>query len=138
MPTRSSRAVTARYPRSKARRRHPSRWPWVIVAALLALALYVTWSEQLSAPAPIRVGIVAGHWQYDSGAVCPDGLREVDIAFRRIHPDTPAAIVELGFMGGDRHLLANQQERVASGIVEGLLAYLSVRAEAQQAPTPKR
>jgi N-acetylmuramoyl-L-alanine amidase len=25
------------------------------------------------------IGILAGHWQYDSGAVCPDGLREVDI-----------------------------------------------------------
>jgi hypothetical protein len=25
------------------------------------------------------VGVVAGHWQFDSGAVCPDGLREVDI-----------------------------------------------------------
>lgn len=30
--------------------------------------------------APRRViGLLAGHWQYDSGAVCPDGLREVDI-----------------------------------------------------------
>ncbi|HIP97469.1 MAG TPA: N-acetylmuramoyl-L-alanine amidase, partial [Anaerolineae bacterium] len=28
---------------------------------------------------PRRVGIVAGHWQYDSGAVCPDGLTEVEI-----------------------------------------------------------
>ncbi len=26
-----------------------------------------------------RVGIVAGHWQYDTGAVCGDGLREVDV-----------------------------------------------------------
>jgi N-acetylmuramoyl-L-alanine amidase len=25
------------------------------------------------------VGIVAGHWKNDSGAVCPDGLKEVDI-----------------------------------------------------------
>jgi hypothetical protein len=27
----------------------------------------------------VYIGVVAGHWQYDSGAVCPDGLREVDI-----------------------------------------------------------
>jgi N-acetylmuramoyl-L-alanine amidase len=27
----------------------------------------------------VYVGVVAGHWQYDSGAVCPDGLREVDL-----------------------------------------------------------
>jgi N-acetylmuramoyl-L-alanine amidase len=27
------------------------------------------------------VGIVAGHWGYDTGAICPDGLREVDVNF---------------------------------------------------------
>ena len=26
-----------------------------------------------------RVGIVAGHWQSDSGAVCSDGLQEVEV-----------------------------------------------------------
>lgn len=26
-----------------------------------------------------RIGILAGHWGYDTGAVCDDGLREVDI-----------------------------------------------------------
>ncbi len=26
-----------------------------------------------------RVGIIAGHWGHDSGAVCPDGLQEVDV-----------------------------------------------------------
>lgn len=26
-----------------------------------------------------RVGILAGHWGYDTGAVCADGLREVDV-----------------------------------------------------------
>ncbi len=30
-------------------------------------------------PPPKRVGIVAGHYMNDSGALCPDGLREVDI-----------------------------------------------------------
>ena len=30
-------------------------------------------------PRPWRVGIVAGHWKSDSGAVCPDGLQEVTI-----------------------------------------------------------
>jgi len=29
-------------------------------------------------PSP-RIGIVVGHWKNDTGAVCPDGLREVDI-----------------------------------------------------------
>ena len=30
-------------------------------------------------PAAVRIGIVAGHHEYDPGAVCPDGLREADI-----------------------------------------------------------
>jgi N-acetylmuramoyl-L-alanine amidase len=29
--------------------------------------------------APPHVGIVAGHWGHDTGAVCPDGLTEVEI-----------------------------------------------------------
>ncbi len=39
-------------------------------------------TEPPPTPTPIptkRVGIVAGHWGYDSGAVCPDGLTEVEI-----------------------------------------------------------
>jgi N-acetylmuramoyl-L-alanine amidase len=31
-----------------------------------------------TAPRP-RIGIVAGHWGNDSGAVCPDGLKEVEL-----------------------------------------------------------
>jgi N-acetylmuramoyl-L-alanine amidase len=27
----------------------------------------------------VKVGVVAGHWQSDSGAVCPDGLQEVHV-----------------------------------------------------------
>jgi N-acetylmuramoyl-L-alanine amidase len=27
----------------------------------------------------VKVGIVAGHWRHDPGAVCPDGLKEVEI-----------------------------------------------------------
>ena len=39
---------------------------------------------QLNTPIPPQavsnvVGIVAGHWKNDPGAVCPDGLREVDV-----------------------------------------------------------
>ncbi len=30
-------------------------------------------------PPHLRIGIVSGHWGNDSGAVCDDGLREVDI-----------------------------------------------------------
>lgn len=32
-----------------------------------------------SQPRPKHIGILAGHWGYDTGAICADGLREVDI-----------------------------------------------------------
>ncbi|MDY7040057.1 MAG: N-acetylmuramoyl-L-alanine amidase [Chloroflexota bacterium] len=170
-----------------------------------------------------RVGIVAGHWQYDSGAVCPDGLTEVEInvdvarrvvaillevgydaevlaefspdlegyqadalvsihadscnipeasgfkvarvsysavpeeedrlveclrkeyeritglyfhedsitfdmreyhAFYEIAPETPAAIIETGFMDADRDLLTERPHLVAEGIAEGIICFL--------------
>jgi N-acetylmuramoyl-L-alanine amidase len=173
------------------------------------------------------VGLLAGHWQSDSGAVCDDGLREVDItldvtrrvanllrrqgyqvqvlpeyaaqldgfraevflaihadscidmsgfkiarmtqaddpaqerllvetlgeayaqatglqphpntitedmrqyhALRRISPQTPGAIIEIGFMGGDRYLLTQEPERAAVGIANGLIAFMRQRSAA--------
>ncbi|MFO7917020.1 MAG: N-acetylmuramoyl-L-alanine amidase [Anaerolineae bacterium] len=179
-----------------------------------------------------RVGIVAGHWQHDSGAVCPDGLEEVELnlqisrsvarimrehdynvqvlpefspelndyraavliaihcdscaqdisgfkvarmthsavpeeedrlvntlyrtyseatglqphhdtitedmrqyhALRQIADETPGAIIECGFMGGDRHLLTEEQDRVAVGIANGLLAFLRETSEITPQP----
>lgn len=45
-------------------------------------------------------------------------------AFRRIDPQTPAAIIELGFLGGDQALLVEQPEVVAKGVVDSLLCFL--------------
>jgi N-acetylmuramoyl-L-alanine amidase len=179
-----------------------------------------------AAPTPARppkVGIVAGHWQNDVGAVCPDGLTEVDInlavaklvvaslsrsgydaeilaefspkldgyqanalvsihadscnvpeasgfkvarvsssqvpeledrlvacliekyheatglqfhrnsitydmteyhAFYEIAPETPAAIIEVGFMAADRRLLTRRQDLVAEGIINGIKKFI--------------
>jgi len=175
-----------------------------------------------SKPAP-KVGIVAGHYGFDSGAVCPDGLQEVEItlavaqkvvallerkgyrvellgefdnailgyqadafvslhadscdvpgasgfkvarvtnsavpeeedrlvgclwneyekwtglarhensitpdmrqyhAFRKIAPETPGAIIEMGFMLDDRNILLYEQDRVARGIASGIICFL--------------
>jgi len=203
----------------------------VIVAALLLLGvseapIVANWLAGSRSESPL-VGIIAGHWQSDSGAVCPDGLEEVDVnlgiarrvayilrqqgyrvevlpeyspklndyqadvflsihcdscvaslsgfkiarmthsaapdledrlvemlydsygratglsphpntitdhmrgyhALRRISRDTPGAIIECGFMGGDRHLLTEEQDRVAVGIANGLSAFLTERAD---------
>ncbi|HIQ05588.1 MAG TPA: N-acetylmuramoyl-L-alanine amidase [Anaerolineae bacterium] len=170
-----------------------------------------------------RVGIVAGHWGFDVGATCPDGLTEVSVnqtiarltaerlrragaqvdlmgefderlpgyradaflsihadsclegvsgfkaaravnsavpeaedrllrcvydryakatglqphpgsithdmleyhAFRVMDPTTPAVIVETGFLGGDRELLVKHPYRVAWGLAEGMLCFLT-------------
>ncbi len=42
-------------------------------------------------------------------------------AFRRIDPSTPAAILELGFLGGDRDLLTKSPQLAAKGITDALL-----------------
>lgn len=172
---------------------------------------------------PPKVGIVAGHYKFDSGAICPDGLQEVEInltvaekvvallrrkgyqvellgeldeailgyqadafvslhadscdipgasgfkvarvtnsavpeeedrlveclwdeyekwtglarhedsitpdmrqyhAFRKIAPDTPGAIIEMGFMLDDRNILLYEQEKVARGIASGVICFL--------------
>lgn len=206
----------------------------LIGLAVLVLSEGPSFSDLLGgrqASAAPTIGLVAGHWQSDSGAVCPDGLQEVDLnleiargvadrlrtagytvevlpeysprlngyradlllsihndsctvqlsgykiagtdrssapeatgdlvallndayaeatglelhlntitedmleyhAWRQIDASTPAAIIECGFMGGDRALLTDQQERVVKGIVNGLIAYLT-RDETTPAP----
>ena len=192
-----------------------------------------TWLDLIgSRPSTPLIGIIAGHWQFDSGAVCPDGLREVDInleiarlvvdalrengylaevlpeysrklngyralalislhadscvyhvsgfkvaaregrsateqnsrlveclyeeygkatglarhdssitvdmteyhAFRSISSKTPAAIIEMGFMGSNRELLTQRQDLVVQGIVDGILLYLDT-SEEEVSPT---
>jgi N-acetylmuramoyl-L-alanine amidase len=45
-------------------------------------------------------------------------------AFYEIEPQTPAAIIEMGFMASDRWLLTMRQDRIAQGIVDGLTCFL--------------
>jgi hypothetical protein len=45
-------------------------------------------------------------------------------AFRKIAPTTPAAILELGFLGGDRDLLERRPELAAQGVIESLLCFV--------------
>jgi N-acetylmuramoyl-L-alanine amidase len=46
-------------------------------------------------------------------------------AFYEIEPQTPAAIIETGFMDADRRLLTKHPDRIAQGIVDGLLCFLA-------------
>jgi N-acetylmuramoyl-L-alanine amidase len=45
-------------------------------------------------------------------------------SFREVHPTTPAAIIELGFMLADQELLLEQSDLMAQGIVEGIRCFL--------------
>lgn len=78
-----------------AKRRDPDRSPLGVLAAIVRVPLYAVLGGlvvlALSELPPFsgwlsgigrevtHVGLVAGHWQSDSGAVCPDGLQEVDV-----------------------------------------------------------
>jgi N-acetylmuramoyl-L-alanine amidase len=55
-------------------------------------------------------------------------------AFRRIDPVTPAAILELGFLGGDQALLTTQPEVAARGVADSVLCFL--RGPATPVPPP--
>jgi N-acetylmuramoyl-L-alanine amidase len=46
-------------------------------------------------------------------------------AFWEIAPDTPAAIIEIGFLNEDRVMLTSRPERVAAGIVSGIECFLT-------------
>jgi N-acetylmuramoyl-L-alanine amidase len=45
-------------------------------------------------------------------------------AFRKIAATTPAAILELGFLGGDRFTLESNPDRVAEGVANSILCFL--------------
>lgn len=50
-------------------------------------------------------------------------------AFRRIDPQTPAAIIEMGFLGGDRAILVDQPELAAKGVSDAILCFLEPEKE---------
>lgn len=56
-------------------------------------------------------------------------------SFREIHPLTPAAIIELGFMKDDRELLTEQPDMLAQAIIEGVLCFLQPGLVPMPTPT---
>lgn len=55
-------------------------------------------------------------------------------AFYEINRNTPAAIIEVGFMNADREILINQPDLLADGIVAGILCYV-LNEDIQISPT---
>ncbi len=58
---------------------------------------------------------------FHAGSITPD-MREYH-AFREIDPSTVAAIIETGFLNLDREMLTKETDRVAAGVVEGILCF---------------
>ena len=58
----------------------------------------------------VRAGITTDMTEYHS--------------FVEIHPLTPAAILEMGFLLGDRRILTEGSDRVARGVYDGILCFL--------------
>ncbi len=54
-------------------------------------------------------------------------------AFQRVADDTPGAIIETGYLGGDRELLVNEPDKLARAITAGILCFL----DWQDAQTPE-
>ena len=50
-------------------------------------------------------------------------------AFSEIDSQTPAAIIETGFMAADRHVLLDQQDKVAQGIANGIVCFLETESD---------
>ncbi len=60
--------------------------------------------------------------QFHSGSVTADMTNYH--AFSEISPDTPAAIIETGFMNLDREILTQNPDKVADGITSGILCFV--------------
>jgi len=70
---------------------------------------------------------------FHAGSITGD-MREYH-AFREIDPSTIAAIIETGFLNLDREILTKQPERVAAGIVDGILCFAN-NENIEPTPTP--
>jgi N-acetylmuramoyl-L-alanine amidase len=67
-----------------------------------------------------RYGSVTG-LRFHSGSITTD-MRDYH-AFSEIDPNTIAAIIETGFLNLDQNILVNQTDRVADGVVKGILCF---------------
>jgi N-acetylmuramoyl-L-alanine amidase len=57
-------------------------------------------------------------------------------AFSEINENTPAAIIEVGFLNLDRTILTQKPDVVARGISDGITCFLNNENIASETPTP--
>ena len=59
---------------------------------------------------------------YHAGAITKDMTQYH--AFQRVAATTPGAIIETGYLGGDKEMLMNEQEKLAEAISKGIICFL--------------
>lgn len=75
-------------------------------------------SEGAALPAVPRIGVVAGHWGFDQGASCPDGLDEVDVNL-----DVAQRVVQsLRALGYQVDLLEEYDSRLPGYLADALVS----------------
>jgi N-acetylmuramoyl-L-alanine amidase len=79
-------------------------------------------AAQLTACLRSRYGQAVPGLNLHSTSVTPDMTSYH--AFGEIHPNTPAAIIETGFLNRDREMLTGQTDKVAQGVANGILCFL--------------
>jgi N-acetylmuramoyl-L-alanine amidase len=57
-------------------------------------------------------------------------------AFTEINSNTPAAIIETGFLNLDRQILTGQPEKIARGVADGILCYVRNESVSKKGTTP--
>ena len=100
-------------------------WPGEVVSGYLIARAAARNSAQGNDD--LLVNCIAQYYAQMTGLQRRDGVT-VDMSdyhtFREIHPLTPAAIIELGFLLADRPILTGKQEEMAQGITDGILCFL--------------
>jgi N-acetylmuramoyl-L-alanine amidase len=89
-------------------------------------------SEAAPVPAVPHIGIVAGHWGFDQGASCPDGLDEVDVNL-----DVAQRVVQsLRGLGYQVDLLEEYDDRLPGYVADALVSIHSDSCERFPDATP--
>ena len=91
-------------------------------------------ASRLTACLVDRYGKATG-LKFDYNSITPDMTQYH--AFSEINSNTPAAIIETGFLNLDRQILTQHTDVVAQGVTQGILCFLRNEAvELTQTPTP--
>ncbi len=79
-------------------------------------------SQRLTTCLSDRYGQITG-LPYHAGSVTDD--MTYNHAFSEIDPETTAAIIEAGFLNKDYDFITEETDRIAEGIVSGILCFIN-------------